>query len=479
MYSLTLEKEDGTELNLSWNPYTTELLYEDGSPVNLEPLRKFLPKGEWAKTTQHGNFERVPADIVAPDAPLGKSNFQKNVRIIFGLACNFSCSYCSQARARHMDDKLGETSDVDEFLENLPTWLHNTPDDEIRIEFWGGESLVYWKKIKHMAEKLREMYPNAYFWMPTNGSLMTRKMNEWLFELDFHVAFSHDGPGQHHRGPEDPLDDPEAHAAIMEYCDRMTPLGKFNINLVMTYGNHSYVDILNFFAEKFAGHTFPRISCEGLVLAHSEHDIKHSPKNSSMHYELRSKLLTEIINNDLQNISFVGYQVGEIASTLIEARSAEFQGQGCGLDRKDNITLKLNGDVVICPNGSAPDQKIGNVNEFDDIQLKTTHWSKRDGCNSCPVMPLCGGACMMFEGDKHEITCDNHLTYHLVYFAYALYLLTGSVLKSVEGEKIRYSDIRRIDYWKDCAIKPDVKSSKRAFPIPVIIDGSKSGCPSL
>lgn len=477
MFTLHLKKQNGEAMRLSWNPYTLDLLDESGRPLSLEPLRPYYPQKVSGQTTQHGNYEKVVAERVAPDAPVGKSHFQKNVRIIFGLACNFSCSYCSQARARHMDDRIGETTDVDEFLERLPGWLHNTPDDEIRFEFWGGESLVYWKKIKHMAEKLRVMYPRSYFWLPTNGSLMTREMNKWLFELDFHIAFSHDGPGQHHRGPEDPLDDPEAFAAIAEYCDRMTPLGKFNINLVMTYGNHSYAEIVRFFARKFDGHHFPMISCEGLVLAHSTHDKERSPDSAEAHHEIRTKLLSDMVNFGLDELSFVGHHVGEIAADLLDRRTAEFHGQGCGLDRRDNITMKLNGDVVICPNGSAPDQKIGSVYDFDKIELRTTHWSNRDGCNSCPVMPMCGGACMMFEGDNHEITCDNHFSYHLSFFAYALRVLTGATLMKIEGDKIRFKEIQSIDYWSPTPIRPQRKS--RAFPIPVVADGATVGCPSV
>lgn len=477
MFTLSMKRSDGHQFNLNWKPYTLELAQEDGTPVDLAPLHQFYPNKTFAHSTQHGGYEKQIAHRVGPDDPVGKSHHQKNVRIIFGLACNFSCSYCSQARARHLDDLIGETSDVEDFVKKLPQWLHNTPDELIRFEFWGGESLVYWKKIKRMAEMLRALYPNAYFWLPTNGSLMTREMNKWLFELDFHIAFSHDGPGQHHRGPEDPLDDPEAFAAIAEYCDRMTPRRKFNINLVMTYGNHSYEKIVRFFADKFRGHQFPMISCEGLVLAHSKHDKDRSPETAEAHHEIRTQLLSDVVNYGLDSVSFVGHHIGDFATVLLDRRTSEYHGQGCGLDRQDNITLKLNGDVVICPNGSAPDQKIGSVYDFESIELRTTHWSHREGCNACPVMPLCGGACMMFEGENHAITCDNHFTYHLVFFAYVLRLLTGATLHRITGDKIRFSEIKQFDYWSPCEIRP--KAKFRTFPIPVVADGASVGCPSV
>lgn len=476
MFTLTLEHQNGDKEKLTWNPFTLDLMKEDGTQVDLSPLQRFYQPRMRMQATQKGEHAHEVAERVHPTLnPLGKSRFLKNVRIIFGLACNFSCSYCSQAAARNADDKIGETTDVDEFLEKLPNWLHTTPDQEIRFEFWGGESLVYWKKIKAMAEKLRVMYPKAYFWLPTNGSLMTREMNKWLFDLDFHIAFSHDGPGQHHRSPDDPLDDPESLAAILEFCDKKTPEGKFNINTVMTYGNHSYYDLYEFFSKKFAGHQYPTLSCEGLVLAHSASDIDRSPDSPQTHLDIRKQLMADMLIPGMENISFVGYNIGEFAEVLIERQKAESHGQGCGLDRKDNITLKLNGDVVICPNGSAPDQKIGSVHEFDDIQLKTTHWSYRDGCNSCPVMPLCKGACMMFDGEKHHITCDNHFTYHMTHFAYTLYCLTGALLTKIEGEQIRFSEIKEFDYWEPCEIRPK-QNRPKSFPVRIVTE--KTGCPT-
>jgi uncharacterized protein len=122
MYTLSMKHSDGRQFNLKWNPYSLELTHEDGTPLVLEPLRAFYPEKSFAHSTQNGGYEMQIAPRVGPENPIGKSHRQKNVRIIFGLACNFSCSYCSQARARHMDDLIGETSDVEEFVQKLPQW---------------------------------------------------------------------------------------------------------------------------------------------------------------------------------------------------------------------------------------------------------------------------------------------------------------------------------------------------------------------
>lgn len=84
---------------------------------------------------------------------------------------------------------------------------------------------------------------------------------------------------------------------------------------------------------------------------------------------------------------------------------------------------------------------------------------------------------MMFDGENHAITCDNHFTYHLVFFAYVLRTLTGATLHRITGDKIRFSEIKHFDYWSPCVIRP--KSKTRSFPIPVVADGASVGCPSV
>ncbi|BBI61648.1 hypothetical protein HSBAA_29540 [Vreelandella sulfidaeris] len=44
------------------------------------------------------------------------------------------------------------------FLDGLNDWLVGQPQ---RIEFWGGEPLVYWKKLKLLVPALRERFPDS------------------------------------------------------------------------------------------------------------------------------------------------------------------------------------------------------------------------------------------------------------------------------------------------------------------------------
>ena len=143
--------------------------------------------------------ERADAPAVSRQTPLGKTS-PRVLKISLGLSCNYACEYCSQRFVARNAETNPE--DVTGFMASLDSWVRSPPE---AIEFWGGEPLVYIKTLRPLAEALRLKFPEARFSVITNGSLLNPQINQWLNELGFTVSISHDGPGQHVRGP-DPLE---------------------------------------------------------------------------------------------------------------------------------------------------------------------------------------------------------------------------------------------------------------------------------
>ena len=65
------------------------------------------------------------------------------LRILFGHACNYSCSYCMQKDIGNPDERP-KSMYADEFIRNLGTL--NLEGLE-RVELWGGEPFLYWEDI--------------------------------------------------------------------------------------------------------------------------------------------------------------------------------------------------------------------------------------------------------------------------------------------------------------------------------------------
>jgi uncharacterized protein len=112
------------------------------------------------------------------------------------------------------------------------------------------------------------------------------------------------------------------------------------------------------------------------------------------------------------------------------------------MDSELNIAVDLQGNVLTCQNVSsvatAPNSnshKIGHMLDMGNVKLDTaTHFLNRPDCSKCPVVFVCAGACMFLEDELFKISCNNAYFDHITFFAEALFLCTGLILKGIEAD---------------------------------------------
>lgn len=108
--------------------------------------------------------------------------------------CNLKCKYCYE---QHQVRK-NETMDFDT-AKNIITKYMNQDDkfDLVEIQFFGGEPLLAFPLIKETVEWFHSQAwkKNHVFFIPTNGTLLTGEMKEWLASNrhDVKLGFSLDG----------------------------------------------------------------------------------------------------------------------------------------------------------------------------------------------------------------------------------------------------------------------------------------------
>ena len=216
--------------------------------------------------TRHPECEGLPLPVepgifaqvarVAKDKPLGKSRAPRILKIQLGLSCNYACSYCSQA-FQIADATVSKVAEVEHFLTQLGSWITDAPE---KIELWGSEPFLYWAKIKRLVPALAERFPAARFSIVTNGSLLSREKLDFIAEHDVEITISHDGPGQHLRGP-DPFEDPDkSHWIEALLAERPEKTG---FNAVLTRQHHDLRALKAWFAEKVGPDIF--VGLEGVV----------------------------------------------------------------------------------------------------------------------------------------------------------------------------------------------------------------------
>lgn len=398
----------------------------------------------------HGLKPYVPFD---KNNPLKKSRLVKHIKIQLGLSCNYSCDYCSQKFV----ERMPETSkkDIDSFMEKFNK-LEFDEQSGLRVEFWGGEPLVYWKTLKPLAETIAEKFSDwkrkPQFSIITNGSILTDDIIDWLMMMDFSVSISHDGPGQSVRGP-DPFDDPEAKKRILGFHRMMSRLGKsFSFNPMMNSKNKSRKEIYEWFV-KLTGDPNVVLGEGGIVDAYDEDGIINSLQTKQEHFEYRRTAFADIFTTQ-GKIGFFGQLAkidGFIGSVLTHTNS-KFLGQKCGMDDEHTLAVDLRGNVMTCQNVSSLEMGKngeshhgGTLDDFDNVRIKTsTHWSNRKECSGCPVLHLCKGACMFLDEKFWDISCANSYSDNVPLFALAIEKMTGGYIPTLikaEGLPLERQDI--------------------------------------
>lgn len=426
MSTFTLHLQDPIshkEHKLYYNNQTSELRTKDGElVVTVEP-------GQWGGSVA----------AVSEQTPLGKSTMPRVLKIQMGLSCNYSCEYCSQRFVPRADETSAEY--VDEFMSSLTSWF-KPPEGGLgrKVEFWGGEPLLYAKTFKPLAERIREAYPNIRMSVITNGSLLTKEWVDWLYDLGFSMAISHDGPGQSVRGP-DPLSLPKKKEVWLYCYEKLGLNNRMSFNLMLNRMNTSRVAAAEFFRE-LTGDPNVVLGEGGIVDAYDEGGKSMSLRPEE-YQNFANQSFAELHNSDIaRNFEVVSYRINGWLDGWKKLKPARVIGQKCSMDREDQIAVDLRGNVLTCQNtsavstaGNGQSHKIGHMLDMDNVKLNTaTHWLHRDECVNCPMLQACAGSCMFLQGELFEVSCNNSYFDHVAFFAEALYLVTGLILVNIIGD---------------------------------------------
>jgi uncharacterized protein len=403
--------------------------------------------------------------------PLKKSKVITLLKIQLGLSCNYSCDYCSQK----FIERAPETSkkDIDAFMD----MLDNLEFDEtrgLRIEFWGGEPLVYWKTLRPLAEALKERFDKwvkePVFSIITNGSLLNKEMTMWLYYMGFQVAISHDGPGQSVRGP-DPFDDPVKKKTILDFWKLMHKHNRISFNAMMNSKNTSRRSVRDYFVE-ITGDPTVKIGEGGIVDAYDEDGITNSLQTLEEHFSYRRQSFDDIFSNngEINNIGILG-KIDTFTQNVLSHQHSRYLPQKCGMDDENTMAIDLRGNVITCQNTSAVETGMngeshlsGHITNMEAVEIKTaTHWSNRKECGSCPVLHICKGACMFLDKKFWDISCANAYSDNVPLFALSIEKITGYIPITVKGEGL---PLEREDIWG--TIYQHTEKQKKIIPIRVV-----------
>lgn len=442
MFDLYVADETRTVVRYIYDSEKSAIYTQTGQRIKVDPIDVSGVNETAAKKKRVTPFDPKTAIRVSPETPGRKiKRGFKVIKIQLGLGCNYDCAYCLQAT----QPRTGSTpKEVDDFVAGMSEWVGDPSEfdgEGLFIDMRGGEPLVYWKTLKPLAEKIKSKYPKVSFGTCTNGSLLTLDKNEWFDRMGFTVAVSHDGPGQHVRGP-DPFEVPEQREAILDLYRRLAPQGRMSFSTMMNAKNTSRAAVQEFFV-KLTGDSFVPIGEGTIIDSYDDSGVELSLDPESSLYFRRNAFL-EYVKGSVTNFATVQMQAARFVNALAQRRHISSVMQKCGMDMPDQIAVDMKGNVLTCQNVQASEtgmdgnsHKIGEVTDIDGVRLNTVkHWENRKLCKDCPVLLVCGGSCMYLDGEMFDVSCENKYADSVVFMAIAVKHLFGGTLVYIDGKNI-------------------------------------------
>lgn len=420
-FKITSKKSDGTLLVHTYDNITQDIFTNEDIPVFLDQdprLKDFIENKTKNKYS------------------LYKSTNNIGLRITLGFSCNFNCKYCLEnytAKSIIKPIFIIKEPSLKEKVDNLINKLKNNLTNVNNITFWGGEPLVYLKTMKLLVPKLKELYPNVKLATISNGSLVTKKIAQFLLDNEIGLTVSHDGPTfSNYRDDLNPLENPKVLEGLKYYKEQAKEKGLFfGFNIVVTPDNADLSKLHSYFAQYFGDDV--DINFEGIVKLSdfSKYVVKKFDSNTK-------KIL---LNNLIAFGSTVDgnhpyHSIRDYVSRLISKLvNKDLKENSCFIRNKNYIAVDMQGNLLVC-HGS--DKTYGTLDtiktsKFPDESLH--FWKDRKKCKECPMLVSCLGDCIMASEEDNKLSCENHMIWHSGLFLAAWKLLFDSIITRIEPIK--------------------------------------------
>ena len=82
--------------------------------------------------------------------------------------------------------------DVELSIKELRQFCENNTNDDVQVDFYGGEPLIHFNKIKQILDGVRDI-PQLKKMILTNGLLLTQDIVDYVIENHIQVSVSFDG----------------------------------------------------------------------------------------------------------------------------------------------------------------------------------------------------------------------------------------------------------------------------------------------
>ena len=326
-----------------------------------------------------------------------------NVSIILGMACNFSCIYCYEGSMK--EGQAMDNATVTQVVSFLQERYIARKKKKLRLDFYGGEPLLYIETIIDIAGPLKKHVENLggefHFSLVTNGSLLTRDRIKKLLPVGLFAAkVTVDGPADEH--------------------NRLRPFasGKPSFEIILNNIRDCNGLIKIGFGGNYTSENYTKVP--ELLDCLDQYDI--TPKtvgNVQFHPVMQT-------DDQFANPEFTGGCLSVDEPWLVDAsiairrevlqrgfKTPKISPSPCMVDLEDAFVINYDGKLYKCVAMIGHEKyAAGDIQHgFNDYRqtYHLDHWQENTACRECEYLPLCFGGCRYMEfqrtGSMAKVEC--------------------------------------------------------------------------
>ncbi len=320
-----------------------------------------------------------------------------------GPICNLDCSYCFflEKEKLYPGDRFRMADDV------LHTYIRQVIESqlapEVTIAWQGGEPTLmgveFFRRAVAYAEECAGAGRTLHHTIQTNGTLLTDEWCEFLYEKQFLVGISIDGPEHLHDVYRVDKQGRPTFARVHAGLERLSRHGvEWNVLCTVHAANQDAgLEVYRYFRDDLDAKFI-----QFIPIVERVDETRLGLTDRSVGSEAWGRFLTTVFDE------WVRRDVGEVFVQMFDAALASWYGvapalcifgETCG----DAVALEHNGDLYSCDHFVDPQHLLGNITETHMVELlaspaqRSFGTAKRDTlprlCRECPVLFACRGEC--------------------------------------------------------------------------------------
>lgn len=320
------------------------------------------------------------------------------VFIMLGHNCNMNCKYCMQHPIVHQQLCGKINPDIYDFLRQISE-ENGFP---VRLQFYGGEPLLYFKNIKEIVEKTKDF---CCYSIITNGRAMTDEMVEFFNQHQFPVTISWDGPNVLKTRGFNSFDEKKP---LRRRLLRLERLGLSAVMSSLAYPEEVLEAMQGISDQYMKLHGYPiRINIDEIfdtgLPDPSMLDVDYDRVRREM-ADLTKLYISSIVNNDQKKedytkIEYISHMYYVLKNFYGDHNGTYNRSICCCGNGYSVLNLDLDGNLYPCHNTGL---RVGNIHDdyfryLERIIEGDTTKKRRDMCRECMAVAFCQGGCKLLS----------------------------------------------------------------------------------